>query len=72
MSMTDPVSDRLTRIRNANQALHPTVSMPSSKPVVVPAGSGKTKRPGSQAQAPSTSQAPFPEQVVASDRKSVV
>ncbi len=29
--MTDPVADMLTRIRNANQALHPTVSMPSSK-----------------------------------------
>jgi small subunit ribosomal protein S8 len=29
--MTDPVSDMLTRIRNANQALHETVSMPSSK-----------------------------------------
>ncbi len=29
--MTDPVADMLTRIRNANTALHPTVSMPSSK-----------------------------------------
>lgn len=29
--MTDSVSDMLTRIRNANTALHPTVSMPSSK-----------------------------------------
>ena len=29
--MTDPVADMLTRIRNANLALHPTVSMPSSK-----------------------------------------
>lgn len=29
--MTDPVADMLTRIRNANQALHPAVSMPSSK-----------------------------------------
>lgn len=29
--MTDPVSDMLTRIRNANMALHPSVSMPSSK-----------------------------------------
>jgi len=29
--MTDPVSDMLTRIRNANTALHPSVSMPSSK-----------------------------------------
>jgi small subunit ribosomal protein S8 len=29
--LTDPVADMLTRIRNANQALHETVSMPSSK-----------------------------------------
>ena len=29
--MTDPVADMLTRIRNANQALKETVSMPSSK-----------------------------------------
>ena len=33
--MTDPIADMLTRIRNAYQALHPTVSMPSSKLVVV-------------------------------------
>lgn len=29
--MTDPVADMLTRIRNANLALHEQVSMPSSK-----------------------------------------
>lgn len=29
--MTDPVADMLTRIRNANTALHPSVVMPSSK-----------------------------------------
>lgn len=29
--LTDPVADMLTRIRNANTALHPTVSMPTSK-----------------------------------------
>ncbi len=28
---TDPIADMLTRIRNANMALHPQVSMPSSK-----------------------------------------
>ena len=28
---TDPISDMLTRIRNANQALHPEVTMPASK-----------------------------------------
>lgn len=31
MSMNDPVSDMLTRIRNAQQAEKETVSMPSSK-----------------------------------------
>jgi len=30
MTMTDPIADMLTRIRNANQAYHETVSMPSS------------------------------------------
>jgi small subunit ribosomal protein S8 len=29
--LTDPVADMLTRIRNANLALHPSVEMPSSK-----------------------------------------
>lgn len=28
---TDPISDMLTRIRNANTALHPETTMPSSK-----------------------------------------
>jgi small subunit ribosomal protein S8 len=28
---TDPIADMLTRVRNANQALHPEASMPSSK-----------------------------------------
>jgi small subunit ribosomal protein S8 len=31
MPVTDPVADMLTRIRNANQALHESVAMPSSK-----------------------------------------
>ena len=31
MSMTDPVADMLTRLRNANQALHDKVDIPSSK-----------------------------------------
>ncbi len=30
MSMTDPIADMLTRIRNANTAMHDEVSMPSS------------------------------------------
>ena len=29
--LTDPVADMLTRIRNANQALHERVTMPTSK-----------------------------------------
>ena len=29
--LTDPVADMLTRIRNANRALHETTSMPSSR-----------------------------------------
>ncbi len=29
--LTDPVADMLTRIRNANQALHEKVTMPTSK-----------------------------------------
>ena len=31
MTMTDPVADMLTRIRNANTAMHDDVVMPSSK-----------------------------------------
>jgi small subunit ribosomal protein S8 len=29
--MTDPIADMLTRVRNANTAMHESVSMPSSK-----------------------------------------
>ena len=31
MTMTDPIADMLTRIRNANIAMHDVTSMPSSK-----------------------------------------
>ncbi len=31
MTMTDPIADMLTRLRNANQAFHETTSMPHSK-----------------------------------------
>ena len=31
MTMTDPIADMLTRIRNANTALHETVDVPASK-----------------------------------------
>jgi small subunit ribosomal protein S8 len=31
MTMTDPIADMLTRIRNANVAMHDKVRMPSSK-----------------------------------------
>jgi small subunit ribosomal protein S8 len=31
MTMTDPIADMLTRVRNANSAYHESTSMPSSK-----------------------------------------
>lgn len=31
MTMTDPIADMLTRIRNANTAMHDDVAMPASK-----------------------------------------
>ena len=31
MTMTDPVADLLTRVRNANSAFHETISLPHSK-----------------------------------------
>ena len=31
MTMTDPIADMLTRLRNANSAYHDTVVMPHSK-----------------------------------------
>jgi small subunit ribosomal protein S8 len=31
MTMTDPIADMLTRLRNANQAYHDSVAMPYSK-----------------------------------------
>jgi small subunit ribosomal protein S8 len=31
MTMTDPIADMLTRVRNANQAYHDSVAMPYSK-----------------------------------------
>lgn len=34
MSMTDPIADMLTRVRNANSAFKPTASIPSSKKLV--------------------------------------
>ncbi|MEY2435936.1 MAG: small subunit ribosomal protein, partial [Acidimicrobiaceae bacterium] len=36
--MTDPIADMLTRIRNANVAMHDQVRMPSSKQKVALAG----------------------------------
>jgi len=38
MTMTDPIADMLTRIRNANTASHDTVDVPSSKQKVAIAG----------------------------------
>lgn len=34
MSMTDPIADMLTRVRNAHSAGKPAVSMPSSKKLI--------------------------------------
>lgn len=34
MSMTDPIADMLTRVRNANNAFQASTSMPSSKRLV--------------------------------------
>ena len=34
MSMTDPIADMLTRIRNANSAYKTSTAMPSSKKLV--------------------------------------
>jgi small subunit ribosomal protein S8 len=34
MSMTDPIADMLTRVRNANSAFKQTVSIPSSRKLV--------------------------------------
>ncbi len=31
MTMTDPIADMLTRLRNANVAMHDSVSMPGSR-----------------------------------------
>ncbi len=31
MTMTDPIADMLTRLRNANSAYHDSVTMPASK-----------------------------------------
>ena len=31
MTMTDPIADMLTRLRNANQAYHDSATMPHSK-----------------------------------------
>src|SRR5574339_584243 len=38
MTMTDPIADMLTRIRNANVAMHDVVNMPASKQKVALAG----------------------------------
>lgn len=34
MSMTDPIADMLTRVRNANSAFKPSTTMPSSRKLV--------------------------------------
>src|SRR6185503_14721110 len=50
MTMTDPIADMLTRIRNANVAMHDEVRMPASKLkenlAVLLHKEGNTERPG--------------------------
>ncbi len=41
MTMTDPIADMLTRIRNANTALHNSVEVPASKIKIALAGTLK-------------------------------
>ena len=42
MTMSDPIADMLTRIRNANTAKHDTVDVPSSKMKLAPEKTGMT------------------------------
>ena len=44
MTMSDPIADMLTRIRNANTAKHATVDVPASKIKVVEDGNFKNIR----------------------------
>ena len=41
MTMSDPIADMLTRIRNANTAKHDTVDVPSSKMKLAIVASGR-------------------------------
>ena len=58
MTMTDPIADMLTRIRNANVAMHDQVRMPSSKVKESLAGilrrraTSRTSRPATTPTAP--------------------
>ena len=52
MTMTDPIADMLTRIRNANVAMHDTVRMPV---VEAQGGPGRGPRPGRATSRASTS-----------------
>ena len=46
MTMTDPIADMLTRLRNANSAYHDQVVMPHSKLKVSIAGIRRISKPG--------------------------
>ena len=43
MTMSDPIADMLTRIRNANTAKHDTVDVPASKTIRITLKYGKDK-----------------------------
>ena len=44
MTMSDPIADMLTRIRNANTAKHDTVDVPSSKMKLAKYGADRNER----------------------------
>ena len=49
MTMTDPIADMLTRVRNANVAMHDTVPMPSLEAQGVPRRAARSARATSRA-----------------------
>ena len=49
MTMTDPIADMLTRIRNANVAMHDEVRMPSLQAEGGPRRDPRTRRATSRA-----------------------
>jgi small subunit ribosomal protein S8 len=54
MTMTDPIADFLTRLRNANSAYHDEVTLPHSKIKANIAGLRRVSKPGLRVYAKST------------------